>query len=124
MAHATLVVSGVKNALGVAKKRKFSSAAVSRGSSGEFILRGSANLIGAGDDHAKKVAVTFSGDQVGIQQAGRVSGSLGSVAQFGKRLGEARIRAPVVLDCAGDGFQIVQSVTFIAADGSLVPFHF
>ena len=88
MADAALVVSGAKNALGVAKKREFSGAAVSHGSCREFVLRGSADLIGAGDDHAKKVAIAFSRDQISIQQASCICGNLGGA---GDGRGTARV---------------------------------
>ena len=80
MADSALVVSGVENALGVTEKGKLPGTAIGCGSGGEFILCGSANLIGASNDHAEKIAVTFSRDQIGIQQTGCFRGRFGSVA--------------------------------------------
>ena len=78
MADRALVIRGVKLAVRITEEGKFAGAAVDHRSGGEFVLRGSAEIIGADNHHAKNVAVELSGDQIGLEQSRGLRGCLWS----------------------------------------------
>src|SRR6516164_11867628 len=123
MTYGSLMVGCVQPALGIAEKGKFAGAAVGEGSSGEFVLRGSAKVIRSDNHHAKDVAITLAGSQTGFQNSGG-GRWFGGTTEFGEGFREAGIGLAIGFDGGGDGLEIGEGVLFIAADGCLVPLDF
>src|SRR5579862_1502669 len=121
VADAALMIAGVVLAIVVAEKREASGSGVNGGSGGRFVLRGSAEIVCADDDHAEAVAVVLAAGEVGIEQAGGVSGNFCALAEFGERFGEAGVGLAVGFNGGGDGFEVGERALLIAADGGAVP---
>src|SRR5690349_14102617 len=92
-AYGAFVVSGMENALGIAEKGEFTGAAVGFRRGGEFVLGGSAEIVGADNHVAEGIAVVLAGSEIGANQAG----SIGADATFFRgsklrqRLGKTQI---------------------------------
>src|SRR5438128_7947603 len=124
MADRALVVGCMELALGVAKEGQLARAAVRRRSCGEFVLCGSAQIICADDDHAKYIALTFTGNQVGFEQARCVGRCFQPLSQLSQGFWKARIRLAVRLDRYCNRLKAGKSIAFVVADCGSVPLDF
>src|ERR1043166_8293821 len=124
MPDGTPMVSCMIFAFAVAEKGEAAGAAIDGGCGRKLVSSRSANIARADDDHAEAVAVALSAHEFPVEQTRRVSGGLRSVAKFRQRLRETGVSSAIGLDGGGYGFQIGESLLFIATDCGLVPFEF
>src|SRR5579863_2343317 len=83
VADTALMIAGVVLAVVVAEKREAAGPAVDGGSGGELVLRRSAEIVSADDDHAEAVAVMLAAGEFGIEQGGRIGGDFCALAELG-----------------------------------------
>ena len=124
MAEAALMVAGVELAGGIAEEGEATCSGVDGGGGGELILRGSADIVGADDDHAEVIAVVASRGEVVVKKPCGVRGSFWPRSKLGERFGQARVSFAIGFHGRCDGFHVREGVTFITADRGLIPFDF